>query len=73
MLVLSWTHPLLVLLQELHQASVIRSFGAAPQGSLMPDKEGKGVLGKDHLGVNLQAGAVVLQRKGKRSNVVCYG
>lgn len=67
MLVLSWPHPLLILLQELHQASVIRSFGAAAQGAWMPDTEGKGVLGKDLLGVNLQAGAVVLQRGGGKA------
>lgn len=65
-MVLSWPHPLLILLQELHQASVIRSFGAAAKGAWMADR-GKGVLGKDLLGVSLQAGAVVLKRRGSET------
>lgn len=67
MTVLSWPHLLLILLQELHQASVIRSFGAAGKGAWMPDTEGKGVLGKDLLGVNVQTGAVVLKRRGSEA------
>lgn len=72
-LVLSWPHPLLILLQELHQASVIRSFGAAAQAAWMPDTEGKEVLGKDLLGVNLQAGAVFLQRRGSEACSLHWG
>lgn len=67
MLVFCWPHPLLILLQELHQASVLRSFDAAALGAWMPDTEGKGVLGKELLSVNLQAGAVVLHRRGKEA------
>lgn len=67
MLVLSRPHPLLILLQELHQASVIKSFGAAAQGAWMPVTEAQGVLGKDLVGDKLQAGAVVLQRRGSEA------